>query len=373
MKELEYHLMQNYYTPEYFLSNFFGRNEELEILQKSLIDRGERIIAITGNNATGKTALWKVFIEMNKDRYDSNIEVIYGHRAGYEFPEISEEKELVILEDLSFVFSPRLEKGIEEYINRYSKKQFILVSPFKIEMAQFNPTTHIHLSNLDVSSTELALSKLLSQTRSKAELNEIVNLTSGNPFLIKLVANYLNSGEYNLSKIVELIQDGLNYRGLSGGDNKLLLNTSPEFELIKNDIVVVNKSILDRIKKRPDDVYKLTSRQFEEMVAELMIKRGYRVDITKATHDGGKDLIIANHTDIGNFMYYVECKKYDALRPVGVNLIRELAGTITADRVTAGLMVTSSYFSPDAIEFTEKFRYQIGLVDFIKLKEWLNT
>ena len=120
-------------------------------------------------------------------------------------------------------------------------------------------------------------------------------------------------------------------------------------------------------------MYQLTSRQFEEMVAELMTNRVYNVDLTKATIDGGKDLKIANHVDIGNFIYYLECKRYSPTKPVGVNLVRELAGTISVDRVTAGIMITSSYFSPDAIEFSEKIRHQMSLIDYVKLKEWLKN
>lgn len=75
--------------------------------------------------------------------------------------------------------------------------------------------------------------------------------------------------------------------------------------------------------------------------------------------------------DVGNFMCYVECKKYAPTNPVGVNLVRELVGAMSADRATAGIMITSSYFSPDAIKFSKIFQHQLGLVDFIQLKEWL--
>jgi len=104
----------------------------------------------------------------------------------------------------------------------------------------------------------------------------------------------------------------------------------------------------------------------------LWRKGGYKVDLTKATRDGGKDLIIANHSDIGNFIFYVECKKYSPTIPVGVNLVRELAGTVLADRVTAGIMVTSSYFSPDAINYSTQVKHQLSLIDYLKLKDWIH-
>ena len=54
-------------------------------------------------------------------------------------------------------------------------------------------------------------------------------------------------------------------------------------------------------------------------------------------------------------------------------MVRELYGTIMADKVTAGILVTSSYFSPDAHEFREKIKNQISLIDYIKLQQWFNN
>ncbi len=39
-------------------------------------------------------------------------------------------------------------------------------------------------------------------------------------------------------------------------------------------------------------------------MAELFKKMGYDVELTKETRDGGKDIYIAQKTDIGNRRYY---------------------------------------------------------------------
>ena len=70
---------------------------------------------------------------------------------------------------------------------------------------------------------------------------------------------------------------------------------------------------------------------------------------------------------IGKFMYYVECKQYAPTRPVGVHVVRELYGSVMADKATAGLVVTSSYFSEDANVFSEKIKYQMSLMDYASL------
>lgn len=71
--------------------------------------------------------------------------------------------------------------------------------------------------------------------------------------------------------------------------------------------------------------------------------------------------------DFVPFLIYVECKQYAPDRPVGVNLVRELYGTISADEATAGLLITSSYFSKDAINFKNKVKHRLNLMDYVQL------
>lgn len=351
---------------------FVGRDKEIRLLKKSILDEKKKIIGISGNNATGKTSLWKVFFGKYKEEFNNKVEVIYSHQYHREeFPKIDESISIIVIEDFSFEFSKNLINKVKSYIKKYSKKQFILVGAIREIIEKISPDVHIHLESLkDIHSIQLLLSQLEKKIPEK-DLVKITKLTNGHPYLLNLVGQYLNSDNYNIDEIFKLINESINQKGLFKKTGGIILETSPEFLQITDDIRIVNKSILDKIRLKPEDVYSLTPRQFEEMVAELMTKRGYKVDLTKATRDGGKDLIIANHTDIGNFIYYVECKKYAPTNPIGVNLVRELVGTISADRVTAGIMITSSYFSPDAIQFSEKFRHQLSLIDFIKLKEWV--
>jgi len=139
---------------------------------------------------------------------------------------------------------------------------------------------------------------------------------------------------------------------------------------IITDIKYISNAIT-HIYKNPSDIHKLTSRQFEELIAELFTRQGYNVQLTKATRDGGKDLLILENKLIGNFLIYTECKKYAPDKHVGINLVRELYGTIVYDRATAGILITSSHFSKDAIAFTEKIKHQMSLIDYNKLKLWL--
>ncbi len=356
--------------------NYFIRNEELEELNKSIINRNEKICVISGLNATGKTSLWRMFLEDNKDFLDNKVEIIYTFHYNNKFPELSDKIKLVIFEEVGQGLNSNLTERINRYIDKYNEKQFIIVGHNQKYLQRFNPNTHIHLNPFKVDDTSKLLNKLIDKKVSPSEIKKIISHTKGNLTLIRIIADYLNSNKYSIEEIIKLITENIQYNSLhnvknSTSNSGLIIDNTPELIHVTNDIKLINQDILNRIRRSPYDMHLLNPRQFEEMVAELMTRKGYNVDLTKATRDGGKDLIIANHLDIGNFIYYVECKKYAPTNPVGVNLVRELAGTITADRVTAGLMITSSYFSPDAIQFSEIFKNQISLIDFMKLKEWL--
>lgn len=151
--------------------------------------------------------------------------------------------------------------------------------------------------------------------------------------------------------------------------NKVIV---PPKDIIR-DITVVDNSLLKKAKENPKIVFNFSPREFEEMVCELLNKQGYHVKLTKQTRDGGKDIIIVQKSILGEFCIYVECKKYDTSRPISVGLVRELYGTIMHDNATAGMIITTSYFTKDAQEYTEQIKHRMTLKDYNDLVQELNN
>lgn len=71
--------------------------------------------------------------------------------------------------------------------------------------------------------------------------------------------------------------------------------------------------------------------------------------------------------ELGDLVIYAECKKKAPKHPVNVGLVRQLYGTVEADRVTAGIMVTNSYFSKDARRFQQTIKSRMNLMDYSEL------
>lgn len=136
----------------------------------------------------------------------------------------------------------------------------------------------------------------------------------------------------------------------------------------------VNDRVLKYLSEHPESFYQLTDNDFEIVMAEIYSKLGYDVTRTKATRDGGKDLIIKIPEILGDFIYYVECKKYAAKRPIGVGIIRNLVGTVNTDRVNGGILATTSFFTRNAYEFItdNKWDCQIKTHDYNVIKDLLS-
>lgn len=346
-----------------------GRETEADKLSSSILQDRSKIVAITGPNGTGKTLLWMQFLKTKGIALAEHTEVISLNRPSRAIPSVGSTTKLVVIEDLSYDFTHELTGYISSLLQNHADKQFILVGAFENFIEKFSPNTHIRLGALPHSGSQQFLLAAFESMLSDVDIAKVADFTKGIPYLMKLVATRLNRRGATIESVLTSLTEDLKYKSIF---HELKQDkNSQKIIQVESDIRVVNGRLLEAIQRDHNAIYTLTPRQFEEFVAELMEKRGYKVDLTKATRDGGKDLIIANHSDIGNFIFYVECKKYSPTNPVGVNLVRELAGTVLTDRVTAGIMVTSSYFSPDAIKFSNQIKHQLSLIDYLKLKEWI--
>src|SRR5205823_142486 len=104
---------------------------------------------------------------------------------------------------------------------------------------------------------------------------------------------------------------------LYGLRDQLLVPQRTIIPVIGPQIVKISNTLIQRLKKAPDDVFKLSPRQFEEVIADLLTGMGMDVELTPATRDGGKDILAYLNTEIGKFLTLVEAKQHSRSRPVG--------------------------------------------------------
>jgi HJR/Mrr/RecB family endonuclease len=143
--------------------------------------------------------------------------------------------------------------------------------------------------------------------------------------------------------------------------------SSPAARELNVRVSAVNDELIRRLATQPDLLYELTARKFEELMAELFEREGFEVTLTKQTRDGGYDLYLVKHTAAGALLTLADVKRYRADRKVGVGLVRELYGVVQAENASAGLLATTSFFTPDARQLQEKLRFRMELKDYFDL------
>lgn len=113
----------------------------------------------------------------------------------------------------------------------------------------------------------------------------------------------------------------------------------------------------------------LTPNEFEFLVAALYKRMGYAVQVTRASKDGGVD-ILANIAESGSRVtIFIQCKHYS--KNVSVQALRELTGLVLKHHANKGLLVSSFDFTRGA-KTEANATPTIELISFKQLNVLLN-
>lgn len=218
---------------------------------------------------------------------------------------------------------------------------------------------------------EIVLRDIKKLARMKTPVSEwFVQALRESPFDYQSIAQVVAEERIHPYELMELLKP-FRSPGLVGPDGEPLDKGSPQLDVVIHDIVAVNDRIIEQLAADQSLIYRLSDRQFEELVADLLSRLGYSVHLTPPTKDGGVDIFAASKTAVGNFLFLVECKHWDPRRPVGVSAVRELRGVVEASQATGGLLVTSSYFTRGARELQRESKHRITLKDYIAISRWI--
>lgn len=152
------------------------------------------------------------------------------------------------------------------------------------------------------------------------------------------------------------------------------------FELSEKEIDESKKIIITDIsdelkkyfKKHPEKLYDLHPRKFEELIASILEDLGFDVELTKATRDGGTDIIASIKNKLWDILAYVECKRHSPENKVGVGIVRKVVGVHALRKPAKSMIVTTSFFSKNAKEEAKIMENDLDLRDYENIKQWLN-
>ncbi|WP_051835179.1 restriction endonuclease [Lacrimispora celerecrescens] len=280
----------------------------------------------------------------------------------------------------------------DKQIRQYQNIQKMLSSPFSPVISQVtqmeNVVKQMTAPNRAISSM-IKSTKALEATALNAQIKDLVNgYEKMSDLFLNIPISVINSRINNIVKSYKLCSFLLDEESEEDIQETKQVNENIVTEILKQNIeksleedspiIVlspVNETVLKYLAENPQELYHLHDREFEKVMAEIYCKLGYKVDLTQETRDGGKDIIIRKPEALGDFVYYVECKKYSSSRHIGVGIIRNLVGTINTDRVNGGILATTSFFTRDAKKFIieNKLNYQIQTHDYNRIRDMLNA
>lgn len=135
----------------------------------------------------------------------------------------------------------------------------------------------------------------------------------------------------------------------------------------------IEEEIFLYFRKNPQKLYEISPRQFEEFVAAVFRNQGFYVELTPETRDGGFDLLAVENSRLtGENVIIVECKKYRQDKRVGVGVIQRLLGVVHSLPATKGIVVTTSFFTRDAVKVAENSKHYLTLHDYQCILSWLD-
>lgn len=137
----------------------------------------------------------------------------------------------------------------------------------------------------------------------------------------------------------------------------------------------VTPDLIKHLLQNPKALQEIPDRLFEELVADLLRADGWDIDLIVRPNAPGPDIIACSTMLLEGFQLrmIVECKRYLADHPVGVEAVRNLVYWVNEEhRATLGMLATTSRFTSDATRLVEQHHFwRISLRDHNRMIDWL--
>jgi restriction system protein len=350
---------------------FIGRHKELSWLSERLRWGGQDSpVVVVGPAGVGKSSLLQSYLNTHdpffmeplwvdvaseKDAIIAVEKLVRDLADGRPFRET-----LVVLDGADALTDEQLNEATSKIFNWKRVKSLAITMRRQPEIRRAKV---LELEPLDSDMAGMILQRVLSSFDfSQKHFEQAMKATQGNPLAISLFADLLESG--GREDFERLLQGNLYDLSEKVSQDQIVT-------VVKPTIVMANETILHQLKKQPNAIFDLPPRKFEEVLAEILTDMGWEVELTKATRDGGKDILAYQKTELGRLLCLVEAKRYREDRKIGVDLVRSLYGTLCDYQASSAMMVTTSSFSADAQAFQQKHQYQLALRDYFDLVRWI--
>jgi hypothetical protein len=369
-----------YIPPNQRLGAFIGRRRELDRLQSLIFQKPPVAIIVTGLAGIGKTTLIREYIsnympanftadwisfEASPDPVRVIDEYVTQLQQGRDTSP-RPKRRVVILDAAEGLITRGLERSLNRIFN-YKIVQSVIATSRPLDRVSLKKSLRlktIHLEPLSQEELTTLTFELFGNLLTDQQIQQFIATTHAN--LAAINALYSLIDKYPFSEILKMLEGKL-----YGLEDHIIAPQKKIIQIVAPQIIATNDTLIHHLKREPEDLYKISPRKFEEVIADLLTDMGMEVELTQETRDGGKDILAYMNTEIGKLLCLVEAKQHNKNRPVGVSLVRTLFGTLVDHQATTGMLVTTSRFSQDAKTFQERHQYQLSLKDYGDVVSWL--
>ncbi len=193
---------------------------------------------------------------------------------------------------------------------------------------------------------------------------------SGEELIALFKADYIEND--SLEEVIKIYGQDESLKLFEGFDwNKKKKQAKKQSTIICPSIEL---ELIGYFKKHPSQLYEISPRKFEEFVAAIFKNHGFDVELTPETRDGGMDIIAVHKSPLtGNTVSLIECKRYSLENRVGIGVVQRLLGNVIQQEAHKGIVVTTSFFTKDAVAVSNQSNNILTLNDYSAILSWLES
>ncbi|MEH6832666.1 MAG: restriction endonuclease [Sulfitobacter sp.] len=143
--------------------------------------------------------------------------------------------------------------------------------------------------------------------------------------------------------------------------------------LVQHDIADVHEELYLHFAKRPDDLHRLSWRDFEILLFRIFQNQGFTCELGPGSNDGGVDVRVLQRDPLGDILTLVQAKKYAPRNKIDLSAVAALHGVADVETAQQSIFVTTSNYLPSARKFASRTRIPMTLATSSDVREWCQT
>lgn len=150
------------------------------------------------------------------------------------------------------------------------------------------------------------------------------------------------------------------------------LPNSISFSELKVKFDEINAEFIKYLSKYPNLVYELNQEKFLALIAELFKDMGYAVNMLPTEEGPSRFLLASIANKVEDFTTLIDCKECSKSKKISAEPIQRLLWLMENQyRTSKAMIATTSFFTNDALNLSNEYRWKLSLKDFNDIKLWL--